>query len=494
MNSTNASSGQPAGRKIVICGGGLAGRMTAAALAAYTCEALDITWLVCEPAADADIFYGNLAPPSAYAFNLALGVTEPDLILDGDTTFSYGTHYKSWGGRQLDWVQAFHLPLPVLEGVQFHQYLTQQGIEELEPFLVSALAARRGAFAHPPEDSNSPLSRAEYGYHFDVEDYGRLFEIAAARGGISRIDAEIASLDLVDGTVRAVHLSDGQSLTADLWVDATGPQARLLSQAGAKTLGTRRLAAQLARMPAESALGGATIVTGDAEGWHARTSLRSSVLSLTVADAGKVAEAHDPAATTTSVTATVGRREVAWAGNCVGVGQAACVAEPLTPAPMMLLQRDIERLLTLLPVSDDMAVERREYNRQAEADYVHADLFMRALFETPPVEGASYWSAVTSTPADERLLRKIEQFESRGLPVAFDLEPFSPEDWLILHYGMKRKPARYDQTADRADRAGVKNYLSNLRREIAGVVRSMPPHGAYLNGLTDYLRQTRNKP
>lgn len=494
MKSTNASSGRPAVRKIVICGGGLAGRMTAAALAAYTCEALDITWLACQSATDADIFYGNLAPPSAYAFNLALGVTEPDLILNGDATFSYGTHYKSWGGRQLDWVQAFHLPLPVLEGVQFHQYLTQQGIEELEPFLVSALAARRGAFAHPPEDRNSPLSRAEYGYHFEAEPYGRLFEIAAARGGISRIDAEIASLDLVEGNIGTVYLSDGRSLTADLWIDATGPQARLLSQAGAKTLGTRHLTARLVRMPAESALGGATIVTGDAEGWHARTAVRSSVLSLTVEDAGKVTEAHDPAAAMTSVTATAGRREAAWVGNCVAVGQAACVAEPLTPAPMILLQRDIERLLTLLPVSDDPAVECREYNRQAEADYVHADLFMRAMFETSPVEGASYWSAVTATPADERLLRKIEQFESRGLPVAFDLEPFSPEDWLILHYGMKRKPARYDQTADRADRTGVKNYLSNIRREIDGVVRSMPSHDAYLNGLTDYLRQTRNKP
>lgn len=492
MKSASLSSAQPAGRKIVVCGGGLAGRMTAAALAAYACEALDVTWLACEPAAHADMFYGNLAPPSAYAFNLACGVTEPDLILSGDTTFSYGTHYKSWGGRQLDWVQAFHLPLPVLEGVPFHQYLTQQGIDELESFLVSAMAARRGAFAHPPEDGNSPLSRAEYGYHFDVKNYGGLFEMAAARGGISRIDAEIASLDIAEGSIRAVHLSDGRSLTADLWVDATGPQARLLSQAGAKTLGTRHLTARLVRMPAEGVLGGATIVTGDAEGWHARTPLRSSELSLTVADSEKTPEAHNQAAGT-SATATVGRREAAWVGNCVGIGQAACVAEPLTPAPMILLQRDIERLLTLLPVSTDMSVERREYNRQAEADYVHADLFMRALFETPPVEGSSYWRAVQDTPADERLLRKIEQFESRGLHVAFDLEPFGTEDWLILHYGMKRKPMRYDRTADRADGAGVRNYLSNLRRDIDSVVRSMPPQATYLNGLTFYLRQTRNK-
>jgi tryptophan 7-halogenase len=56
---------------------------------------------------------------------------------------------------------------------------------------------------------------------------------------------------------------------------------------------------------------------------------------------------------------------------------------------------------------------------------------------------------------------------------------------------MKRKPARYDRTADRADRAGVKAYLDSMRREIDGTVRAMPPHGAYLNGLTGYLRQNK---
>jgi tryptophan halogenase len=467
--------------------------MTAAALAAYTSEALHITWIACKPATDADIFYGNLAPPTAYEFNLALGVSEPNLLLESDTAFSYGTHYTAWGARKLDWVQAFHLPLPVLEGVPFHHYLTQQGIEELEPFLISAMAARRGAFAHPPEERNNRLARAEYGYHFDAENYGRLFETSAVQGGISRIEADIVDVNVVDGNIRAVHLSNGQSVTADLWVDATGPQAHLLSRAGAKTLGNRHLAARLVRTETVDTAGGVTVLTGDADGWRAQTPLRSSVLSLTVTDAKTALDlqADDRAVATRSATAMIGRREVAWLGNCVAIGQAACVAEPLTPAPMILLQRDIERLLTLLPVADDMAVERREFNRQAEADHAHAGLFTRALFKTEPPAGSSYWRQASEEPDDERLLRKIEQFESRGLHVAFDLEPFSPEDWLILHYGMKRKPARYDRTADRADRAGVKAYLDSMRREIDGTVRAMPPHDAYLNGLTGYLRQNK---
>lgn len=475
---------------VVVCGGGLAGQMAAAALGAYACPTLTISWLSEGKDPDTDLFYGHLAPPDAYRFNLACRVAEPDLILHSQTALSFGTHYRHWGAQGLDWVQAFHQPLPVLEGVPFHHYLTQQGQGALEPYLVSALAARRGAFAHPPEERNHPLSRAEYGYHFEAADYGRRFERAALSAGVRRIEAAIAAVDATDGHIRAVHLSDGQSLTADVWIDASGPHAALLSHLVPETQGHRRLTAQQVRSDAPPAGGGATVVTGMPEGWQAQTPLRASVLTLSVTEADSTTPADASART---ATLTVGQRRAAWAGNCVGIGQAACVAEPLTPAPMILLQRDIERLLALLPVTADLSVERREFNRQAEADYAHAGLFMRALFTAAPLDGSAYWQAATAEPEEARLRLKIEQFESRGLSVAFDLEPFSREDWLILHYGMGRRPARYDRTADRADPARVEAYLAAQRRDIDGVARALPPHHQYLDGLTGYLRQQQGQ-
>lgn len=475
---------------VVICGGGLAGQMAAAALAPYACATLTVTWLSDQADPDSDLFYGHLAPPSAYAFNLACNVAEPDLILHSQTTFSFGTHYRDWGAQALDWVQAFHQPLPVLDGVPFHHYLTQQGQGVLEPYLVSAQAARAGVFAHPPEERNHPLSRAEYGYHFEAADYGQRFERAALNAGVRRMEARIAAVDVVDGNIRTVHLSDGQSLTADVWIDASGPQAVLLSRLAPETLGQRRLTAQQVRSDTPPVTGGVTVVSGGPEGWQAKTPLRDSIVTLNVIDAESADETVVSART---ATVTLGHRQAAWSGNCVGIGQAACVAEPLTPAPMLLLQRDIERLLTLLPVSDDMGVERREFNRQATADYAHAGLFMRALFTAAPPDRSAYWQAATAEPEEARLRLKIEQFESRGLPVAFDLEPFSREDWLILHYGMGRRPARHDRTADRADRARVEAYLAAQRRDIDSVVRAMPPHRQYLDGLTGYLRQQQGQ-
>src|SRR5687768_5462838 len=107
---------------IAVCGGGLAAHMTAATLARQLPASIEITLVSAEVSPASDLFYGSLAPPSAYAFNLAAGVTEPRLLLEAGVTFSWGTNYSGWGFDQRSWVQCFHLALPVLGGVQFQQY------------------------------------------------------------------------------------------------------------------------------------------------------------------------------------------------------------------------------------------------------------------------------------------------------------------------------------------------------------------------------------
>jgi tryptophan halogenase len=232
-----------------------------------------------------------------------------------------------------------------------------------------------------------------------------------------------------------------------------------------------------------------TVTAGDF-GWSSLTPVMGAVRQLTVyapesEQQALAAHGHPP---DRQAVFALGRRDAAWTGNCIAIGHAAGVVEPVTCAPVALLQRDINRLLTLIPVGTDMAVERREFNRQFEEDYRNAQLFSRALF-AGPVPDAPYWTAASSAPVDERLAAKIEQFESRGLHVAYDLEPFSLEDWVILHFGMGRRPDRYDRIADRAPRDRIDAYLSGLRGAIAQVVATMPPHAVYRQNLANYLTQ-----
>ncbi len=485
---------------ILICGGGLAAHMTAAALSHQLPSSTQITLAAVADTTGTDLFYGSVSAPTAYAFNRSAGLSEPTLVLHSDTAFCWGTKYVHWADGSRSWLQSFELPLPVIDGVLFHHYLAQQGVDQLERYLVSAAAARKGVFAHPPRQAGQAprggqylFSRSEYGYQFDPASYAALFEGCTNAARVRQVSSPLANVEQDASGITAVRLSDGQALTADLYVDCSGPQAVLLSSLGVACSGGRQLRAVMS----ESAVGelGPPVrtITPAEYGWRADTPLRGRQTRLTVYDpdaepAALSAHGDDPKRTGS---VTLGRRDEAWFKNCVGIGQAACVVEPLTPAPLMLLERDVERLVSLIPFSTEMTVERREFNRRSAEDYEHAELFTRALFETDNLPETPYWRAARGAPINEKLARKIELFQDRGVLVAYDHEPFHPEDWTILHYGMGRRPIRYDRSADRAPGAQVQQFLSNMKRDVEKVVEALPSHSTYMAELQRYLLQNK---
>lgn len=479
--------------RIVVCGSGLAAHLAAVALARQLPPTIRITWVNGADSRDADLFFGGATAPSAYAFNLAAGVSEPRLMLDTDSTFSWGTHFQEWGAGNISWVQCSHLPLPIIGGVLFHHHLWRLGIGELEPFLTPAIAARRGVYAHPIDKGPKLLARAEYGYQFNPYSYCAPFAAAARAFQVEVVTAAISDVVCNEGTISALRLSNGRVIEADLFVDCTGPDARLLSRLGVEEPGGRRLRAAFSQRPTERVGPPCRSVIARDFGWQSETFLKASVARLTVYAPETEIEAlaaHGNAQYTGEI--TLGRRASTWVGNCVAIGHAASVLEPLSHAPMLLLEREIDRLLTLVPFSHDMAVERREYNRQGAEDFTHAQIFNRALYETLPKAQTSFWLAACAEPPHERLVQKITQFESRGWLAAFDLEPFTPEDWVVLHHGMRRRPARYDRMADRTPENEVRPVLDSMRREIENLVKTLPAHHDYMIGLARYLKQQRN--
>jgi hypothetical protein len=392
--------------------------------------------------------------------------------------------------------------LPVIDGVLFHHYLAQQGIEQLEPFLLPALAARRGAFAHPPQQAADPasgpeylFSRAEYGYLFDPGSYSALFTSSLNPARVRQLHSERVEVELGAKGIAGLRLSNGQRLEADLYVDCTGPGRLLLSALGVPFSGGRQLRAAKSESKARTLGPPLRSVTPADFGWTAVTPLKGRLCRLTVYDPAAESTAlsalgNDPSPT---AEATLGRAREAWSQNCVAIGHAAGVVEPLTAAPMMLLERDIERLISLVPVSSDVSVERREFNRRSAEDFEHAELFTRALFETDRLPDTDYWREAKASPVGEKLARKIALFGDRGLLAAYDLEPFNNEDWTILHYGMGRRPRRYDRSADRAPPQRVRQFLSSMKDSVEKLVAKLPDHATYRTGLERYLMQKGNR-
>ena len=124
--------------------------MTAAALARQLPPTMQITWVNGRDSRDADLFFGGVAPPSAYAFNLSAAVPEPRLMVDTDTDLFLGHAVRGlerqstvpgcsvFTCRCPSWAVCFSITIS-----------GGKASSELEPFLLPAIAARHGVFAHP---------------------------------------------------------------------------------------------------------------------------------------------------------------------------------------------------------------------------------------------------------------------------------------------------------------------------------------------------------
>ncbi|GEA09892.1 tryptophan 7-halogenase [Alteromonas sp. KUL49] len=461
-------------QRILIYGNTIAASYTALALDVALDTSIDI--VLVEPKASAcnDILYGGIAPPNFYDFHFKLGVSEPDLLLKTNTGFSFGTEYKSWGPSLRNWIQCYHLPFATDHGVDFHQLVNRLDLNMGE-YLVSAVAAKHGVFAHPPtNNSNNALSRAEYGYHFNAQRLKALLREKLNHRRVNVMQATIVDVKTGEQHIKEVRLDNGSVVNAQLFIDCHGPDSPLLT-ALAGEFEHQHAKQYIHHVEQNRVIGAACrVAQATSNGYQVEWSLQVERHVIELAEQFDVGSPKHAWAKSI----TVGHRNCAWHGNCIGIGHSVCVAEPLTDAPMRLLHADILRLMELFPIDVDMAVERKEFNRRYQNDVESSLLFHQAFFD---------YRTDGKTLAT-KLDRKISQYLHRGVLVSFDLELFNKEDWAVQHAGMGRTPMFHDRLVDELDLALVDEHFKQQKAGLRHLVSKMPTHADYLHKLLIYLR------
>ena len=77
--------------------------------------------------------------------------------------------------------------------------------------------------------------------------------------------------------------------------------------------------------------------------------------------------------------------------------------------------------------------------------------------------------------------------------MSYDLEPFNEQDWMALHFGMRRKVERYSPLAEALPQQGLKSHLEKMKAAIAAEVKRLPPHHHYMDRLQSYLRKNHDQ-
>jgi tryptophan halogenase len=487
-------------RSIVIVGGGTAGWMTAAALTRVLAPASCEVILVESDAAGAT-GGADGALPNLRAFHGLLGIEEREFLAATQATFKLATRLHDWRAVGESFLHAFGPYGIDVKHELFQAYWLARRREgrpsPLEEWSVTGQAATLGRFGARPANDSSALRHLSYSYHFDAALYARLLRTHAQKRGVRRIEGDVMDVTLDQkGLIESLCLRDGRAIGGDFFIDCSGPEARVI--AGALRTGHEDWSHWLpcdrvVTMECESADDPAPVTEAAAResGWQWRIPLRrragsghvySSVcLSDDEAAAGLLAAAGGaPLSEPRLLRFEAGRRVSAWAGNCLALGDAAGVLEPLESTGIHRVQTGLGRLFTLFPDRDFDPAISAEYNRLTALEHERMRDFLILHYAASQRDDAPFWRDCRAMALPDTLAHKRDLFARAGRIARMEEETFAPASWLAVYTGLGIWPERPEPLIDIVGAGSVAARFDAMPGMIRKAVGALPTHAAYL--------------
>ncbi len=490
-------------RHIVICGGGTAGWMCAAALS-RTIGRAGVSIALVESEEIGTVGVGEATIPTISTFNGMLGLDEDDFLRATEGTFKIGIVFANWGRAGENYLHPFGVAGFDYEAIRFHQFwlkLHQADREawgEFEDYSLSAVAARAGRFMRPGGDPDSVLSSMKYAYHFDAGLYARYLRRYAEARGVVRIEGRIVDVaqHAHSGDITGVTLEGGRAINGDFFIDCTGFRALLIDEtlkAGFEDWSHRLPNDRALAVPSEShgPLTPYTQATAESAGWRWRIPLQHRVGNghvycsnhMTDDQAARVLMAGldgkalgDPR----MLKFRAGRRKAFWKGNCVAIGLSAGFLEPLESTSIHLIQTGISKLLALFPAAQPSQADIDEYNRLTALEYEQARDFILLHYVATRRDDSPYWQERRRTNVPETLRQKMELFASRGRVFRRDDDLFTIDSWLAVMLGQGIEPRGYDPLIDALPVTEIEGLVRHVRDAVSRTAAALPRHEAFI--------------
>lgn len=379
-------------RQIVIVGGGSAGWLTAAVIAAEHRSAfasgLQVTLI--ESPDIAPIGVGEGTWPTMRDTLRKIGVSETDFIRECDASFKQGSKFKRWvSGHENDYY--------------FHPFVLPQGYGETNlaegwrerhadiPFadLVS-FQPHLCEHGRAPKQAVTPeyAAVANYGYHLDAGKFGLfLRKHCLERLGVKFVPDHVVGVNSHDnGDIASLRTKDHGALEGDLFVDCSGMQSLLLGQHYDIPFLSQKhvlfndsaLAVQVPYPAEDSPIVSQTTSTAQSCGWiwdiglptrrgighvyssaHISDEMAERELRNYIEQGGGPKDIPAPR----KLSFKPGYRQQFWHRNCVAIGLSAGFIEPLEASALALVELSAAMLSDEMPATRDaMDIVSRRFN------------------------------------------------------------------------------------------------------------------------------------
>ncbi len=508
---------------VVIVGGGSAGWLTAAILAAEHGPAasgeLRITLL--ESPDVPTIGVGEGTWPTMRDTLRRIGVSETQFLRRCDAVFKQGSQFVGWvdGGASDRYYHPFVLPQRHFDADLPAAWAAR---EDAVPFaMLASFQPSLCEAGRAPKQAATPefAAVANYAYHLDAAKLGAfLREHCTQRLGVRHVSDHMVGVEAHEhGDIAAVRTRDNGDLHGDLFIDCTGLRSLLLG--GHYGIGSvcrkdvlfndRALAVQVPHDDPAAPIACQTVSTAQRNGWvwdiglsarrgvgHVYSSAHTSDEDAEVALRAYIAQSGGPRAediaSPLKIAIEPGYRERFWHRNCVAVGLSSGFIEPLEASSLVLVELAAAAIADTLP-ADRAAMDLVAHRFNALFTYRWERVidFLKLHYVLTQRSDSDYWrDHRCPETVPERLREQLTLWRHRA-PSRYDLthgeEIFPSASYHYILYGMGFRP----QTP--VLRAAAREAAEEGFREAAALARKMSQALPSHRELIDHIR-TRDLP
>ena len=505
---------------IVIVGGGTAGWLAAATIAARADPAfpapLRVTLI--ESPDVPTIGVGEGTWPTMRRTLARIGIPEAEFLLACDASFKQGSRFDGWrtGAPGDCYLHPFS---PPIDGDP--RALVAAWQEGGEAGFAEAVTpqARACALDLAPRQRSMPdyAGALNYAYHLDAVKLAALLRRhATGRLGVRHLADHVVGVDRSDDCdIAAVRCRAQGAVDGDLFIDCTGQASLLLGEAldvpfidrGHELFNDRALAVQVPVAP-DSQIASTTNATAHGAGWIwdiGLPSRRGVGCVYSSAHIGDDAAADTLRAYVARTAPGVnvaqlaprrlafrsGHRARFWERNCLALGLSAGFLEPLEASAIVTVELGLEALLDDFPVTRAVMDRRaRRFNDLFRYRWDRIVDFLK-LHYVLSERTEEYWAANRDPATLSARLGDLLAIWADRPPVPQDFagvdEIFPAASYQYVLYGMGARPPRPGPIGIKGKDAAVAS-LRQIAQRTRAMAASLPTNRAYLDALRNEQR------
>lgn len=506
-------------RQVVIVGGGSAGWLTAAVLAAAhgggTPGGLQVTLL--ESPDIGPIGVGEGTWPTMRDTLRGIGLSEADLFRHCDAAFKQGSRFNGWvdGSPADHYFHPFVLPQGYTEAnlaaawLQHHAEVPFADLVSFQPHLCAQGKA--------PKQKTTPefAAVANYGYHFDAGKFGLLLKRhCTERLGVRHLVDHMVGIHSHDnGDIASLQTKTLGAVAGDLFVDCTGLASLLLGRHYGVAFVSQRhvlfndsaLAVQVPYARDDSAIASQTTATAQAEGWvwdiglptrrgvgHVYSSAHTSddVAEAALRRYVQATGGPEDIASPRKLSFQPGYRQTFWHQNCVAIGLSAGFVEPLEASALALVELSAALLSDEMPATRAaMDIVARRFNDTFRYRWERVIDFLKLHYALTRRQDSAYWrDHVAPEHMPERLrdlltLWRHRPPSRRDFDRVEELFPSASYQYVLYGMGFRPEPGAYGQPPNGTGPADA------FFREAAALTRRMLPALPSNRDLVQHIQQ-----